>query len=528
MKNKTWIICSFLLIVILFVIQVLFIINQAWVADYWEHKAVFNELYRHPFNPGHPLVNIKAPHAFFSPYMVGIALLARILSIAPSVALNAITLINLALLIFSVWLLGRLFFTKQYPFKSFFLLLLLFLFYWGVYPPYYSGFYHFIALPYVITYPATFSFSMSVFSVYLLKYFLYGKMGRNKKYLIFLLILSFNWMIVLSHPLTFLFCISLYLFFFSKKILTFQEWGKGSWMQGVYYLSITALLFVLPVCFAFLWPYFSLFDLLTKVSQNSRFHTDSKVLYFSLAKEYFPFAFPLLFLVFKIIQKQKDAFPFFISIIFLVCVYLYGYFTKSYGLGRMISFIAVLLQIWLLWSILTIQNTRKLIISSSVVMLLVVPFLISSIKITVSTALLTHSDYLHRKTADPFELSTPTTIITHRLLFIESIIGNDNLILSDPVCSRYIPGLGGKVIASSYADYWIADNENRLDELKRFFYGTDSLYRVTMLKKYKPVFLLLTPSTVHILPELQSYYEKGGVVYKNGIQLIKLKYDAAE
>jgi len=50
--------------------------NQLWVEDFWEHSAVVRELSTHLLHPKHPQLLLDAPHPFYSPYAVMVALLA--------------------------------------------------------------------------------------------------------------------------------------------------------------------------------------------------------------------------------------------------------------------------------------------------------------------------------------------------------------------------------------------------------------------------------------------------------------------
>ena len=72
LKYRFIVLCS-----ILFVLMVLQAINGQWGGDFWEHAAVVRELATHPFSPKHPILLLDAPHSFYSPYALGIALVSR-------------------------------------------------------------------------------------------------------------------------------------------------------------------------------------------------------------------------------------------------------------------------------------------------------------------------------------------------------------------------------------------------------------------------------------------------------------------
>src|SRR5688572_2607612 len=93
--KEKWNLVAVALVTCLIIIVLFFIANKPWVADYWEHKAVLLELCRHPDNPEHPIVNVNAPHAFYSPYFVALAYMGRFLAVVPDQLLDIISLINL-------------------------------------------------------------------------------------------------------------------------------------------------------------------------------------------------------------------------------------------------------------------------------------------------------------------------------------------------------------------------------------------------------------------------------------------------
>ena len=71
--------------------------NQQWIGDFWEHSAVVRELATHILHPKHPQLLSDAPHAFYTPYTVMVALLARTLRLSAVTALSIMGLFNLLL-----------------------------------------------------------------------------------------------------------------------------------------------------------------------------------------------------------------------------------------------------------------------------------------------------------------------------------------------------------------------------------------------------------------------------------------------
>jgi hypothetical protein len=282
--------------------------------------------------------------------------------------------------------------------------------------------------------------------------------------------------------------------------------------------------FAVPLFFAKFWSYFPFYDLLFNTSINYRFHTDSAVLYKNLLASYFPLIIPFITLLISNVNKPKDDFIFGAVVLFLTVVYVYGFLTDSFGYGRVVSFGVIWLQIYLVRKVLMLTGKlKKIFVFASVVFS--APFVIFSIKVIGTTALTTHSNYLEMKVDSVFEKTNPSSIAIHRLLFVQDILKNGELVICDPFSSRYIPGLGGKVISNQYADYWVSESATRIDDLSLFFKTSDSSTRLKILKKYKPSYILLTPDTKHLETELKRYFVPDSIVNKNGVMLVKLRYN---
>lgn len=521
--KRRWFYVAIFLVTCIVCIQVLFVINKPWVSDYWEHKAVFLELYRHPVNPDHAVVNIKSQHPFFSPYVVAFAYAGRLLSINPNSLFDFISLFNLLFFLCSVALLERLVVKGKNQPKSFVLLLLTILFLWGVFPPYFSSFYHFVTLFFTSAYPATFAFCLAVVSGFLHNKLVNGKYSRGKQIVAFLGCIVLNWALLLIHPLTFLFCFSLYIYNYFQL---FQTNGKivVVW-KSILYKSIALIcFFVLPVLLAPLWTYYSLWDLFLERSFYGRFHEDSKVLYNELLLSYYALIIPFIMIVYSVIRKERQTYAFLIIITVLLLVFLLGYISGSFGYGRSISYIAVWIQ---MWAVAFLQKEschlyrRRLIVLLS---LAAIPFIYVSVKSVTDAAFTTHNDYVSRKAGKNFIATASIPEITHRLFFIKNHIEDGATVMTDLVTSRYVAAFNGKAIASPYSEYWVGDNEIRMTDLNIFFTNKDSAVRIKLLYKYKPNYLLLNPDADYIMGTIPSEMIKKKVTSENGYILIPLSF----
>ncbi len=522
--KRKWFYVAILLVTFIVFIQILFIINKPWVSDYWEHKAVFLELYRHPVNPDHAVVNIKSQHPFFSPYVVAFAYAGKLLSINPDSLFDVISLFNLLFFLCSVVLLERLVVKGKNQPKSFVLLLLAILFLWGIYPPYFSSFYHFVTLFYTSAYPATFAFCLAVVSGFLHSKLVRGTYHRGKQVAAFIFCAVLNWAVLLIHPLTFLFCFSLYAYnymqFFLAKEKNFVAIINVS-QKSIQLISF----FAIPLLLAPFWTYYSLWDLFLGRGFYGRFHTDSKVLYNDLLLSYYAFVFPISMLVYGLIKRERHAYAVFSIITGLLLVYLFGYISGSFGYGRSISYMAIWIQ---MWAVSSLQKESYKLYRKPLIALLflsAMPFAFLSVKAVYNGALTTHRDYINRKTGNDFIASTSVPAMTHRLFFIKDHIEEGATVMTDLVTSRYVAAFGAKAIASPYSEYWVDDNEIRMTDLNIFFSSKDSVILNKLLHKYKPKYLLLNPDAVYIKSIIPSEMINGEIVSENDYILLPLSFE---
>lgn len=521
--KRKWFLAAIVLVACLTGIQMMFIENKPWVADYWEHKAVFLELYRNPLYPQHPVVDINVQHSFFSPYFVGFAYIGRILSISPDLLFDIISILNLLLFFCSIVLLERMVIKEENLPKSFVLLLLTIIFLWGVYPPYFSSFYHFVSLFYTSSYPATFAFFLAVLSGYLYSKILTCRLRKSKQIAAVFGCIVLNWALILTHPLTYIFAFSLYVYSLIRFNWVEKEkvnLGKTGFRK----LILLALFFIVPVLFTPFWTYYSLWDLFLQRSFYGRFHSDSKLLYENLFMGYYVFVFPLGLIIYSFIQKEKQAIAILFIITGLLAVYLFGYISGSFGYGRMISFIALWLQLWLVYFLQKQVKGKKQYRIILLAFLSAFPFVYLALKSIQKAAFTSDIKYVNTNVKKDFIAGTSVPEITHRLFLFRDNIEDGALIMTDLVTSRYVAAFGGKVIASPYSEYWIPDNEMRMADVNKFFNSNDSIILIELLDKYKPKYLLLNPDAKYIRNLVPLNIIKGKIVSKNDYTLVPLSF----
>src|SRR5689334_13057903 len=71
------------------------ILQQQWSGDFWQHSAVVKALSENLVHPGNPVVLSDAPHAFYSPYALLVAVFSRLTGFDPIVSLSSFAFLNM-------------------------------------------------------------------------------------------------------------------------------------------------------------------------------------------------------------------------------------------------------------------------------------------------------------------------------------------------------------------------------------------------------------------------------------------------
>lgn len=455
------------LAICVFLFEIIYLLIGIHGKDFWEHAAVINALSENPIHPEHPVIDADLPHAFFSPYSVFIGFIGYFTHLSPFILLGAAGIINLVLLLISIrFFIYSLFTEKQQ--KSAFYFLLLQLFAWGPMVWRYSSFYHIKTLHYVLPYPSTFAFILTLFSVAL---FIRRKhLSSSGRVLRTGICMLLNTIVLLTHPTT-----AIFLFIFFTALVIMQK------EDSVSIKSWSELLFciLLPFALASLWHYYPFWDLILVQSKGSQFHADSLIFYKRLFIRLLP-----LWMCIPLLWQIKGKYPadvFALSFIFLLAVYLYGYFTRQYGYGRLIFFMAMMIHLlivnWLTKADI-IHSREKTILSFAFVILMIL-FPLFHICFDPEILILSHNSQPYRELETIDEL-TPDSLIC----------------LTDTQTALLLPSYGMKVTASIYPSYWIKDNEQRKKDIATYFGDkADNKTRLNILRKYKITHILIRKSS---------------------------------
>jgi alpha-1,6-mannosyltransferase len=307
-----------------------------WTGDFWEHAAVVRELASNPFSPKHPQLITDVPHAYFSPYSLGVAFIARVMNLHPVHALSLTGIMNFVLIIICLRWFIMIFFEKQGEAISFYSLLFI-LVLWGKDPWIFSAFVHIYALGFVLPYPSTIAMALTFLS-----FSIYALYLKSSRLIYFLLLPPLMTTVLLTHPPTALF---MYLFLFSLSLGYLKKFSYRN------FLLLTCAL-LLSFLGAKGWPYYNFINLISE--QSPDFHYSSTILYDRLLVRTFPLLLGVPIVVLRLRRNILD--PLALTFTGLIVVYLYGYMSNNWGYGRHISHIAIILQITLATSFVTIDS----------------------------------------------------------------------------------------------------------------------------------------------------------------------------
>lgn len=520
MKQKQhydpWFIASIIICCLLVLLQALLIHKAPWTGDYWEHRAVVRELSLHLQHPSHPILKVDAPHAFFSPYIVLLGAAIATTGITVSTALNIAMLFNLLLFFAAIYLLTTLFINEERKrSKAFFLLLLFLLFFWGPQAPLYSSYLHIQSLVLTLSYPSAFAFSCSVFAASVTKLLLQNTSSINKQVGLFITLILLLSLTLLCHPLTFLFAASL-LLYVSNTSLFHANFNRQQLIRKTFLLFTAG---ILSLMLAGVWPYYPVFSLFKYVDGGNQFHADSIALYQSLFKQAFPLLLLPVLVFFNPSNSLRKEWPWLISISVLLLLFVIGYLTGAYGMGRMMAFVFIFCHLFIVKYLLSIKQSK--VPWFVLLFLLAIPYLLQT-KTTFNYLFATNVEIVSNTAQFQKDSHSAKARLLH---FLEPELDKKTaVVLTDMPTSLFIPAMGARVVAAVYPVYWVADAEERKKQVQLFFSASATKTdRANLIIRYKPDYILLTATTTWLLPQLSSFIEPQPVASSNGISLYRVQ-----
>lgn len=475
-----------LLFVVLFTQVVAFCTQGIWVDDFWNHSAVVSELIRNPFNPAHPQLDLQAPHAFVNPYTIAVGAFAKFFSIDAISALSFFGIFNFCLLAFGFrqfvcslvaaeqWSRSA---TNQLVFYS----ALFVLFLWGSNPWQYSGFFNYKILFTNLPYPSTFVAGLSLWALA----FNANHQGKDKKYylvgLIFLTAIA-----LLTHPLTAQFLLlglAAQIFFPrtfpSNRYDFFRLMLSAAGKIGLIFLGAMALVSI--------WPFYPALDLL--FGGGRVYDISNGDMYFHLYARLWPFL--LLAPVYCWVLLQPKCRPLLAIFLSTAMIYVLGYVTHRYSFGRIVSYSILVLQIGCAFAAVKMeswiqQRIPKFLLPLQTLIFLGLLFLAYPPTLSAVNRLMTVSNsvFLGRVVSNQ---------ITYRdLLFIPKHTTPGAVVFADAQTSWMLPSFNVKIVVSDLPLAFVADDEQRRQDVRSFFESSASWFlRQHLVQKYRAPYLLL-------------------------------------
>jgi hypothetical protein len=424
--------------------------------DFWEHAAVVRELAARPFAPGNPVVRSDAPHQFYSPYSLALGLIARVSGAEPTRVLAAAGPANLALLLVGLIALVRA--CCRDGDRAAFYAILSVLVLWGRDPWQWSSFVHLGAIGTTMPYPSTFALGLMLLG-------LAAHAGPSPSPPRWVALAVLGALIVITHPPTALpFFVGLAAIELGRPVVTVRALG-----------ALTATV-AAAVVLALLWPYYSVADLVGTYSAD--FAARNWRLYQRIASRTWPILLlaPLAFAV-RLRRSWRD--PLVLCACVLAGTYAYGWATRSWGLGRNISFFAIAVQVG---AGELAARVERAVASRSVSLAGVVPVLALAAALVLPPFV---GPTLSR--CDPRRPD-----IVPDLAFLREHVGPDDVVMADVANGWRVPAFAGKLVGSHRLSPWVLDHAARLADTRRFFAATTpTAERRAILDRWQARFVLL-------------------------------------
>jgi hypothetical protein len=481
----------FILCLILFVLMVFQTINGQWAGDFWEHASVVRELATHPFSPRHPVLLLNAPHLYYSPYDLGIALISRITGLEAVTTLSVAAIANLLFFLFGLRLFVSALFPENREATSFYAVLFV-LFLWGMSQYSASGFFNLVSLSYAAPYPSTFSASMVFMALAM-----WIRLVRNDRVLWIIPVAGIAGFVLLSHPLTYiLLAVGLVAIVISEH----PRFGPVLWL--------TIFVFAVSLLAAATWPYYPFF---TGVLSESEFISVSKAaslcFYDRVPLRILPTLAGVPVIIYRMASNWRDP----LGLMFVMLLIVYG-FSAIFGewmYGRVLSPIALTLQIALAAAVAQGESRlsyRKFFISFQQGMYCLVVVLFS----------LTCSAWYFPYILQHCKPDSPS--VRNRFTFLSKFVPQDDVVLSDWASSWVVPTFGGKVVAPERPQAFVPDNDQRQRRKDvNVFFSSKSDYdtRLAIVRKYGCRHILVSKENGASGDIIRSFLPLGAVVYED-------------
>jgi len=468
------------------------ITNRTWAVDFWGHAASVRELAAHPWAPQNPFIKDGSQvihHHDFSPYTLALGLLCRYTGISPVKMLTGVSLVNLVLLLVAFRSALGFLETRDrdgVAFYSFLALLVL----WGPNPWQFSGFFHLNVLGYVLPYPSTFALIVSLFGWTVMNRILSGRRQDLFILLTFLMAVA-----LLTHPSTasvfYVGCIALVLG--QRQVPKVRE------------VALLAGAIAGSLVLASLWPYSPFLELLR--AHRAVFDPGNRPMYLGVIRQTFPVLVLGGFAMAWRVKKHIWRDPLVLMFAGFSGIYFAGFVLKAWTLGRVISFMVLVLDIAIGCSAVAMEGAAASVSSERLRQ-----FRMASIGVVLALCGLFFLPGLYHSI--PFHRDG-----YGKYLAVSRFIKKGDVVLSDVHTGWPIPALfGGKVVAPLFPSFYRHDGEERRQAVRSFLSPEENTAeRREIASKYQVTYVLLDSKRLGTVDGLiPSLVKLGRLEYSEG------------
>lgn len=458
-------------------------LEQRWGAllDIWEHAAVARELALHPLHPHHPQLALPTtPHVFFSPYLLAVGLFARLTGATAPTSLALFGLLNLVfLLVVFERVVGGLVGGRHSAFWA----LVFTLFVWGVDPWFFSSFLHLNVLFDMLPYPGTFSLVMTLVAFW-------GEIQVRQRGdpRWGVLVAAAAAVVLLTHAIDAAFL---------GLGLAAIAMGVPSRRRAVADLGLVVVTGVVALLIALAWPDFPFLEVFfgsANASYRAGVALGNEDMYVRVLSRSFLALLGVPLVLGRLQRNRLD--PIGLMFVGAVATYLFGWWTRHYELGRLVSSIGFTLHVAMAHTRAegaeeaaaagaTGRSLARWMRASTVGLLLVgIYFVRQGVVRAVPEAA-----FLLPPSVRPEDQSR---IQVSDLRFLSRFVANDDVVLADRETSWLIPAYSGKVVTVLHPVIFVTNLDERALDAAMFFepYATDS-FRRAVIDKYRCRWLLL-------------------------------------
>ena len=496
-----------LLAVFLFVLMFFFTMNEQWVGDFWAHSAAVRELITNLSNPRHPQLLHNAAHIHYSPYNVLAAFFGRLLHLDTFTVLAGAGLLNLCIFILGLKMFVYSFVPNHKKAAGFYALLLI-LFWWGIDPWYYSSFFHIGVLGLVLPYPSTFAMGISLIALSLNQ-----KRIEDNQPMWLMPITLITAFVLVTHFPTFT--------FLAVGLAAAAFTAKGKLLSE---LLVAAGILGSSLLLAVLWPYYSFLNLIYSVLFSTPADSIANLqnsfrysMYEDVLRRTWPALAALPLVVAKI--RSNPRYPLIIMLLLLTVLYIFGYISGMDILGRTISYIMFLLQIFIAEFIARFESNKRWSGSADWLQ----PLGVTACVVLVCLLLFGRPFGRTVKESLPGRQSSYADY-----QFLSERTGQYDVILSDIRTSLTVPALGGKVVAHKQPLLFIPEYEydQRLHDVSQFFASDCTIgERLKIIEKYGVDYILINKGTTTNWEELVDSFSSFSVIDFENELLILLAFN---